>query len=230
MAQFVKLQNKDLQAIRNVDSYLMSYNVEMTEVTGGTFWKAYTKEQIAGKEPFPPVRSMADFASIMQVYPPIDLYNEKLRKLAKEFGPVWVRVSGTWATKTYYDFDGHTGGKAPEGYQSVLTKEQWIGVLDFCKAINAKLLVSVNNCEGLHKANEPWNPSQAELLFSVAKEHGCEIEATIYKQASLSRGAFCFIPNGKSMEIKIILRKRKNCGEIRPAHLLVRSCFVRNWC
>ena len=177
MAQFVKLQNKDLQAIRNVDSYLMSYNVEMTEVTGGTFWKAYTKEQIAGKEPFPPVRSMADFASIMQVYPPIDLYNEKLRKLAKEFGPVWVRVSGTWATKTYYDFDGHTGGKAPEGYQSVLTKEQWIGVLDFCKAINAKLLVSVNNCEGLHKANEPWNPSQAELLFSVAKEHGCEIEA-----------------------------------------------------
>lgn len=166
-----------LDVIRQVDSRLMSYNVEMTEVTGGTFWKAYTKGQVQGTEEFPPIRSMADMGGIMQVYPPIDLYNEKLRKLAKEFGPVWVRVSGTWATKTYYDFDGSTNGVAPAGYQSVLTKQQWIGVLDFCKAINAKLLVSVNNCEGLHKANEPWHPTQAKLLFETAKEHGVAIEA-----------------------------------------------------
>ena len=31
----------------------MSYNVEMTEATGGTFWKAYTPGQIAGTEEFP---------------------------------------------------------------------------------------------------------------------------------------------------------------------------------
>jgi hypothetical protein len=52
----------------------MSYNVEFAEVTGGTFWKAYT---------------------------PINLYDEKLRKLTKELGTAWCRVSGTWATKTY---------------------------------------------------------------------------------------------------------------------------------
>ena len=40
--------------LRTVDPRLMSYNVEMTEVTGGTFWKAYTPEQIAGTEPVPP--------------------------------------------------------------------------------------------------------------------------------------------------------------------------------
>lgn len=33
---------------------LVSYNVEMTEVTGGTFWKAYTPAQIAGTEPVRP--------------------------------------------------------------------------------------------------------------------------------------------------------------------------------
>mgnify|MGYP000706592653 CR=1 FL=1 len=43
------------------------------------------------------------YRDLMQVYAPINLYDEKLRKLAKELGPVWVRVSGTWATKTYYD-------------------------------------------------------------------------------------------------------------------------------
>ena len=168
----------ELSVIRTVNERLMSYNVEFTEVTGGTFWKAYTPEQIAGTEKFN-VGGATDIASamanLMQVYPPIDLYNEKLRKLAAEFGPVWVRVSGTWATKTYYDFEGT--GVTPEGYQNRLTKEQWLGVLDFVKAIGAKLLISVANCEGLHKAEEPWNPSQAEKIFALTKEYGATIDA-----------------------------------------------------
>ena len=108
MSKIIELKFDNLSVIREMNPRLMSYNVEMTEVTGGTFWKSYTPEQIAGTEAFPPVRSFMDMGAIMQVYPPINLYNEKIRKLAKEFGPVWVRVSGTWATKTYYDFDGHT--------------------------------------------------------------------------------------------------------------------------
>lgn len=160
---------------------LMSYNVEFAEVTGGTFWKAYTPGQVAGTEEFhvePSSEGIATmYKDLMQVYPPIDLYNEKLRKLAKDLGPAWVRVSGTWATKTYYDFDGTTGGKAPDGYLNVLTKEQWIGVLDFVKAIGAKLIVSVANCPGLHSAEEPWNPGEAEKLFSLSREYGVPISA-----------------------------------------------------
>ena len=177
MAQQVKLQAGGLRELRRVDERLMSYNVEMTEVTGGTFWKEYTPGQIAGTEGFPPSKGLEDIANAMQVYPPVNLYDEKLRALAKEFGPVWVRVSGTWASKTYYDFDGTTGGKAPEGYQSVLTKEQWIGVLDFVKEIGAKLLISVANCAGLHSADEPWNPSEAEKIFALSKEYGVPIDA-----------------------------------------------------
>ena len=70
--------NLSLEKIRNFDKRLMSYNVEMTEVTGGTFWKSYTKGQIEGTEMFPPLSSLADMAKIMQVYPPINLYDEKL--------------------------------------------------------------------------------------------------------------------------------------------------------
>ena len=44
----------DLNKVRDVDPYLMSYNVEMTEVTGGTCWKAYSQEVIEGKAEFPP--------------------------------------------------------------------------------------------------------------------------------------------------------------------------------
>lgn len=181
MAQFVKLNPEALQPLREVDARLVSYDVEMAEVTGGTFWKAYTPAQIAGEEEFVLKKGtaglMLDKNALMQYYDPIDLRDKKLRTLAKEIGPAWVRVSGTWATKTYYDFDGHTGGQAPEGYDAILTREQWLGVLDFCKEIGAKLLISVADCDGLHHADEPWNPSQAEQIFALSEEYGKPIDA-----------------------------------------------------
>ena len=174
MAQSVKLASSGQEKLRNINPCLMSYNVEMTEVTGGTFWKAYTPEQIAGTEEFPPIKGMHEMANLMQWYDPIDTTNPRLIKLAKEFGPVWVRVSGTWATKTYYDFDGKG---MPEGYQSALTRQQWVNLINFVDALGAKLLISVANCEGLHHADEPWNPSEAEKIFALSKELGHPIDA-----------------------------------------------------
>ena len=174
MAQNIKLEIGNLEVLRTVNPRLMSYNVEMTEVTGGTFWKAYTPGQIAGTEEFPPISGMHEMANLMQWYDPIDTTNPRLLKLAKEFGSVWVRVSGTWATKTYYDFDGKG---MPEGYQSSLTRQQWVNLINFVNAIDAKLLISVANCEGLHHDDEPWNPSEAEKIFALSKELGHPIDA-----------------------------------------------------
>ena len=38
MAKFVKLDPNRLSALREIDERLVSYNIEMTEDTGGTFW------------------------------------------------------------------------------------------------------------------------------------------------------------------------------------------------
>lgn len=166
--------------IRHVDAQLVSYNIEMTEITGGTFWKAYTAEQIAGTEEFPPISNIRDVTSmpeLTQYYPSINLYDERLRGLAKQLGPAWIRVSGTWATKTYYDFDGVTGGKAPEGYASVLTKEQWMGVLNFVRYVDGKLLVSVSNCAGDHPGGGPLDLTQTKKLFAFSHQYGVDIDA-----------------------------------------------------
>ena len=177
MAEFVKLNLNGLEALRNVDPMLVSYNIEMTEVTGGTFWKAYTEAQVDGTEEFPVIKDWRNMGNLQQWYDPIDTTNPRLLKLAKDLGAAWVRVSGTWANKTYYDFDGTTGGKAPEGFQSVLTKDQWLKLLDFVKAIGGKLLVSIANCPGIHAANEPMPFEQADLLFRTSKEYGVPISA-----------------------------------------------------
>ncbi len=182
MAQTVELNPDHLRLIRTVDERLVSYNIEMTEVTGGTFWKAYTPGQIAGTEDFPPmsVSSMKDITAmsdLMAYYPPIHLDDQRLRGLAKALGPAWIRVSGSWATKTYYDFDGVTGGKPPEGYQSVLTREQWIGVLDFVQAVGGKLLISVSNCAGDHPDGGPLDLTQTRKIFAFSHAYGVEIDA-----------------------------------------------------
>ena len=182
MGQFVKLNPEAVKELRKMNPALTSYNVEMTEVTGGTFWKAYTPEQIAGTQEVPPPdfsKGGNPLAAMHQWYDPIDTTNPRLIKLAKAIAPkLWVRVSGTWATRTYYDFaDEYPAGTAPEGYQNVLKKEQWINLLNFVKAVDGKLKISVANCDGLHTHDEPWNPSQAKLIFDLSKEHGVPVEA-----------------------------------------------------
>lgn len=180
MGKLIKLKSDNLIKIRNVDKRLISYNIEMTEITGGTFWKSYTPGQIAGTEEFKLSGELSDFTAmkdLMQYYPPINLYDKKLRTLAKELGTAWIRVSGSWATKTYYDFENETGGEAPEGYASVLTKEQWIGVLDFVKAVDGKLLISVSNCEGDHPNGGPLDLAQTKKIFDFSHKYGVDIGA-----------------------------------------------------
>ena len=177
MGQFVKLDPSLLKQLRTVNECLVSYNVEMTEVTGGTFWKAYTEAQVDGIEEFPPIQNWADMGNLQQWYDPIDTKNPRLIKLAKELGTAWIRVSGTWANKTYCDFDGHCNGKVPEGFQNLLTKDQWLSLLDFVKSVGGKLLVSIANCPGIHAADEPMPFEQADLLFRTSKEYGVPISA-----------------------------------------------------
>ncbi len=182
MGEFVKLNPAELKALHEQNPLLMSYNVEFAEVTGGTFWKAYTPGQIAGTEEFYVEPSKdgiaAMYKDLMHVYPPINLYNEKLRKLTKDLGTAWCRVSGTWATKTYYDFDGeYPGAEVPEGYLNKLTKEQWIGVLDFVRDCGLKLKISMPNCPGLHSTEEPYPLTEAEKIFKFSKEYGVPILA-----------------------------------------------------
>lgn len=71
MAEFVTLAPEKLSALREMNPCLMSYNIEFAEVTGGTFWKAYTPEQIAGTEPFQVGKggNITDmYKDLMQVY------------------------------------------------------------------------------------------------------------------------------------------------------------------
>ena len=198
------LNPEKLEVIREMDPRVQSYNIEMTELTGGTFWVPYTPEQISGEEAFPTCDKMEDMmkmlAGMQTKVPAINLYDEKIRSFAKAFGPVVIRFSGSWATRTYYDFDGHTGGKAPEGFEFVLTKEQWQGALDFVKAVNGQILVSVANSFGVHEDHTgAWMPEQAELLWKYTEEQGMKIEYAEFMNEPNMLNGMC-LPDGYTLD------------------------------
>src|SRR5262245_53674595 len=120
-----------MKAMGTVDARFQSYNVEMVEITGGRFWKPYPKS----------TRSPAD-QDRYNYRPPIDLTNTRLRKLAAALSPAYMRVSGTWANSTFFADEEIAPASPPSGFNSVLSRAQWRGVIEFARAVDTEIVTS----------------------------------------------------------------------------------------
>lgn len=167
------LDLSELKIVAQVDERYQSFNVEMCEVVGGDFWIPYELKDSVKKH-----SDKKGFAALKWRIPPINLYDKKLRMLASALGPTYVRVSGTWANAVYFqNNDDPILNMPPKGYQNILTRKQWKGVIDFCKAVDGKLVTSFAISDGMRDANGNWTPVQVESLLDYTKSIGGEISA-----------------------------------------------------
>ncbi|WP_245266333.1 hypothetical protein [Bradyrhizobium sp. WSM1743] len=153
----------DLKALGTIDARFQSYNIEMVEVTGGRFWK-----------PYPPTGRAFDERDRYSARPPIDLANARLRLLAAALSPAYLRVSGTWANATFF---AEAPGKPPPGFNSVLSRAQWSGVVEFARAVDAEIVTSFAISSGSRDANGLWKPDQAQQLVDTTRALGGRIAA-----------------------------------------------------
>jgi hypothetical protein len=168
--------------VGTIDERFQSYNIEAVEVTGGRFWKPFAKAGTAK-----PVEEKSHAASsapagmdpsLYEYRPPIDLSNARLRKLAAALGPAYLRVSGTWMNSTYFqDSDAHPPAAPPKGFNSVLTRAEWKGVVDFARAANAEIVTSFATSSGTRDAEGVWTPDQAKKLMDYTRSIGGSIAA-----------------------------------------------------
>lgn len=169
-----------MKRIGSIDPRFQSYNIEMVEVTGGRFWKPYSSTKAV---PVAPRGNQPAGLSpnLFEYRPPIDLSNPRLRKLAAALGPVYVRVSGTWANTTWFqDTDQPAPAKPPAGFNGVLTRKEWKGVIDFIHAVNGKLVTSFAVSPGTRDASGVWTPRQAQALIDYTHSAGGRIAAAEY--------------------------------------------------
>src|ERR1700724_1272964 len=174
IAQVVSLDPAKMPSIGTVDERFQSYNIEMVEVIGGRFWKPYGSTTNKSKAQEPATQEGSTPAGIdpnlYQYRKPIDLSNPRLRKLAAALGPAYVRVSGTWANSVYFqDSDDAALTTPPEGFQGILTRREWAGVIDFSKAVNAKLVTSFSISQGVRDSAGVWTPNQARRFLAYTK-------------------------------------------------------------
>jgi heparanase 1 len=174
-AQPVALSPSKMPRMGSVDERFQSYNVEMIEVTGGRFWKPYG----SGVKPPQGAPSGQIPADLYEYRPPTDLSNVRLRRLAAALGSAYVRVSGTWANGVYFhDSDDAAPQTPPAGFNGVLSRKQWKGVVDFARAANAKLATSFAMSPGTRDAAGVWTPEQARRFLAYTKAAGGSIAAT----------------------------------------------------
>lgn len=180
----VAVASATMTRISTVDQRFQSYNVEMLEVTGGDFWKPYKKESDPAAQTQPhasqPTSSVPAGMNpdMYQYRPPINLSNPRLRKLAAALGPAYVRVSGTWANTTYFQDNDKPAMKVPpKGFNGVLTRKEWKGVVDFAHAVNAEIVTSFATSAGTRNAAGVWTPTEARKFLAYTKSIGGNIAA-----------------------------------------------------
>ncbi|MCP1661045.1 hypothetical protein [Neisseria perflava] len=170
--------------IGEVSPRYQSYNVEMVEIVGGTFWKPYkSMPHDADGKPIIniPKQEQHDVSvrndALYQKLPEADLANPRLRALAAALAPAYMRVSGTWANAVYFH-DGDTPlNQAPQGFANVLTAKQWQGVLDFAQAVDAEIVTSFAVSDGVRDDKGVWTPVEAQKILAYTQTHGGKIAA-----------------------------------------------------
>jgi len=182
----VRLDPGTLAPAATVDARFQSYNVEMAEVIGARFWKPYA--HMSTTSPPPAEIQVGRDPNLFEARPPADLSNRRLRALAAALGPAYVRVSGTWANSVYFQNDDAPAlATPPDGYSGVLTRAEWRGVVDFAKAVDARLVTSFTVSSGVRDASGTWTPAEARSLLDYTHSIGGEIfAAELFNEPNLA--------------------------------------------
>jgi hypothetical protein len=151
----------NLRPVGSVDPRFLSYNVEMVELTGGRFWRPYGS----------PGTDRYEYRL------PIDLTNPKLRKLAAALAPAYVRYSGTWANATWFADSDDAPDKAPDGFDTVLRRQQWHHAVDFAKATDSAIVTSFATSPGTRDSGGVWQTATAARWLAYTRQIGGAIAA-----------------------------------------------------
>lgn len=172
-----------LPKVAQVDERFQSYNVEMVEITGGRFWAPYGGAK----------------GEMYRMRPPTNLADPRLVAMARLLGPAYIRVSGTWANSTYLPAEGEAVSAPPAGFNQILTRDQWTGVVKFARAVDARIVTSFPASAGARNADGSWNPVQAQRLVDLTRKAGGEIHsAELFNEPTIPpHGAF---PKGYKAE------------------------------
>ena len=139
-------------ATAEVDPRYLSFAVDTAQLVGGVFWNPDGE----GTAPVPPY----------------DFDNAKLRRMAQELAPAYLRLGGTDADLTYYDLSDSPVTEAPPGFSWVLDRQQWDSANAFAADLGLDVLFTLNAGPGPRDAEQNWLDVNARDLVQYTVDQG----------------------------------------------------------
>jgi hypothetical protein len=168
----IAVDASSLPFVREMDERFQSFQIGMSHLTGGETWRTYDEDAEEGEG------RGENFEAVREVRAPTDLGNRRLRKLTAGLAPLYIRYGGTTSNSVYFhDSDTPPPRKAPEGFQTVLTRERWRAALDFAQAVDAKVVTGFTVSKGVRDAEGGWTPAHAAPWLAYTQAVGGEIYA-----------------------------------------------------
>ncbi|MDH4283265.1 MAG: hypothetical protein OEV36_11475, partial [Myxococcales bacterium] len=141
------------RAVVTIDDHYLSVAVDTAQIVGGRFWSADAGVEIIGQEEVPEY----------------DFSRPRLRALAAELAPAFLRIGGTDADRVFYDMSANPVEEAPQGFEFVLTAAQLDGIFEFADALDYEVMFTLSAGEGTRNQDREWTPEMArELLQYVS--------------------------------------------------------------
>lgn len=161
-----------LPLVREMDERFQSFQIGMSHLTGGETWRSYDEDAQEGDD------RGESFDEVREARAPTDLANRRLRNLARALGPFYVRYGGTTSNSVYFhDSDEPAPRAAPDGFQTVLTRERWKDAVEFARAVDARIVTGFTVSDGVRDAEGGWLPVHAAPWLAYTQAIGGEIYA-----------------------------------------------------
>ncbi|MGH1347586.1 MAG: hypothetical protein ACRBN8_38875 [Nannocystales bacterium] len=147
----------DLEAVvAEVSPRYLSVAVDSSQVLGGSFWgEGGASGGLGQKE-----------------VDPYDFERPRLRALAAELAPAYLRIGGSEADVVYYDLSETPVDEAPGPYALLLTAQRWAELVEFSASMGFELFFTLNAGPGPRDENNAWQPDNARTLLQHAADRG----------------------------------------------------------
>lgn len=145
------------EPVAQVDERFLSVAVDTSQVVGGHWW---SKDAVV---------EVGVGAGLVEPY---DFSRPRLRRLAAELAPAYLRIGGSEADVTFYDLSESPVSTPPEPYEFVMTRAMFDGLNQFALDLGFHVAFCLNAGPGPRDDQGLWGPDQARGLLEYTAGQG----------------------------------------------------------
>lgn len=163
--------------IAELDEKFISFSVDASQLAGGNWWSP---------------------EGTTEIVPPYDFERPRLRRLAAELAPAYLRLGGSEADVIFYNLSDPPLDTIPEPYTLEMTREIFDRACDFAREGGHEIFFTLNAGPGPRDQEGRWTPDQARELIEYAKSVSCPV--TVWELGNEINGFSLFHGGGFRVE------------------------------